>query len=58
MVEITVYIIDVNDHLPSFKKDKVRFTMQENVVSDKAIGSVTAFDKDKDSKSCYKVEGI
>ncbi|XP_053381726.1 protocadherin Fat 4-like [Mercenaria mercenaria] len=55
VVPITVRILDVNDHLPSFDKAKVTWSKPENTTFIEKIGTVTAYDKDRDSRMCYKI---
>ncbi|XP_053388246.1 protein dachsous-like, partial [Mercenaria mercenaria] len=55
MMKISIVLIDVNDHLPSFKLPNVRWSIQENTTYKDYIGTVTAVDEDKDSEPCYNI---
>ena len=54
---ITVKVIDVDDHLPSFLVDNITFSVSENRPIGELVDTVTAYDKDQDSVACYKIIG-
>ncbi|XP_060598712.1 cadherin-23-like [Ruditapes philippinarum] len=54
-VFITVHILDVNDHVPSFTNNITTLTLSENSTFKDSVKQVTATDDDKTSKLCYKM---
>ncbi|KAL4239383.1 hypothetical protein ACF0H5_000200 [Mactra antiquata] len=53
---ITVTILDVNDHSPSFNTKHKAFTVKENMTSNQSVYQVKAYDKDTNSTSCYEFD--
>ncbi|XP_060593837.1 cadherin-23-like [Ruditapes philippinarum] len=52
---ITVKVIDVDDHLPSFKNITTTLRVSENRPVGDFVGAVTADDPDEDSVTCYEI---
>lgn len=44
--QVTVHVLDANDHSPEFQKGSYRFHVPENAVTGHYIASITATDKD------------
>ncbi|XP_053381734.1 protocadherin Fat 4-like [Mercenaria mercenaria] len=53
---ITVKVIDVDDHLPSFTKGNATFNVKENQPAGISVGKVSAHDQDRDSDACYEIK--
>ncbi|KAL4240882.1 Protocadherin Fat 4 [Mactra antiquata] len=55
-VTITMIVLDVDDHLPTFLTNSTTMSVKENQQNGTLVGSVTAIDPDSDSVSCYSLE--
>ena len=52
---LSIQVIDVNNFLPTFQNTTKKLSVAENSQNGTLVGTVTATDKDKHSRTCYNI---